>query len=224
MATDPLLDAADRLYGLTLAEFTRHATRWSRSTRATRSWPPAQGAQEAVAGGVGGQPAGPSGRRAGRPGAGRRRGAAPGAGRTSTAPSCAQLTRQRRQLTAAVTAQARGLAAEHGQRVTQAVADQVEATLTAAMVDPAAAAAVRTGLLVNALQQHRRRRARPHGVRRGARRRRLHADRARRAGATPAAGPARGAGPGRGGEEARRRRRSGSTPAQAEVRRGHRGT
>jgi hypothetical protein len=62
------------------------------------------------------------------------------------------LTRQRRQLTTAVTAQARGLAAEHGQRITQAVADQVEATLTAAMVDPAAAAAVRTGLLVNALR------------------------------------------------------------------------
>ena len=61
------------------------------------------------------------------------------------------LTRQRRQLTAAVTARARGLAAEHGQRVTDAVAEQVEATLTAAMVDQEAAAAVRTGLLVGAL-------------------------------------------------------------------------
>ena len=61
------------------------------------------------------------------------------------------LTRQRRQLTAAVTQQARSLASQHGQRVTQSVADQVEATLTAAMVDPGAAAAVRTGLLVSAI-------------------------------------------------------------------------
>lgn len=61
------------------------------------------------------------------------------------------LTRQRRQLTAAVTAQARGLAHEEGVKVTQAVADQVEATLTAAMVDEGAATAVRSGLLVAAL-------------------------------------------------------------------------
>lgn len=61
------------------------------------------------------------------------------------------LTRQRRQLTAAVTAQARAVAADHGQRVTQAVADQVEATLTAAMVDETCAKAVRSGLLVAAL-------------------------------------------------------------------------
>ncbi|WP_243395346.1 hypothetical protein [Nocardioides currus] len=61
------------------------------------------------------------------------------------------LTRQRRQLTAAVTTQARGLAREEGVKVTQAVADQVEATLTAAMVDEGAAAAVRSGLLVAAL-------------------------------------------------------------------------
>lgn len=61
------------------------------------------------------------------------------------------LTRQRRQLTAAVTVQARGLAREEGVKVTQAVADQVEATLTAAMVDAGAAEAVRSGLLVAAL-------------------------------------------------------------------------
>lgn len=61
------------------------------------------------------------------------------------------LTRQRRQLTAAVTSQARGLAHDEGVKVTQAVADQVEATLTAAMVDEGAAAAVRSGLLVAAL-------------------------------------------------------------------------
>ena len=61
------------------------------------------------------------------------------------------LTKQRRQLTAAVTTTARGLAREHGLKVTQAVADQVEATLTAAMVDAECARAVRSGLLVAAL-------------------------------------------------------------------------
>ncbi len=61
------------------------------------------------------------------------------------------LTRQRRQLTAAVTTQARGLAREEGVKVTQAVADQVEATLSAAMVDEGAAAALRSGLLVASL-------------------------------------------------------------------------
>lgn len=61
------------------------------------------------------------------------------------------LTRQRRQLTAAVTTGARGLAAGEGVKVTQPVADQVEATLTAAMVDPRCAEAVRSGLLVTAL-------------------------------------------------------------------------
>ena len=61
------------------------------------------------------------------------------------------LTRQRRQLTAAVTHQARRLAADEGLKVTQAVADQVEATLTAAMVDEECGKAVRSGLLVAAL-------------------------------------------------------------------------
>src|SRR5919107_5767377 len=61
------------------------------------------------------------------------------------------LTRQRRQLTAAVTTQARRTAREEGTKVTDAVADQVEATLTAAMVDPECAEAVRSGLLVAAL-------------------------------------------------------------------------
>lgn len=62
-----------------------------------------------------------------------------------------ELTRQRRQLTAAVTTRARAVAAERGVKVTAAVSDQVEATLTAAMVDEACAAAVRSGLLVAAL-------------------------------------------------------------------------
>lgn len=61
------------------------------------------------------------------------------------------LTRQRRQLTSAVTARARAVAKEAGQRITDSVADQVEATLTAAMLDEGAAAAVRSGLLTGAL-------------------------------------------------------------------------
>lgn len=61
------------------------------------------------------------------------------------------LTRQRRQLTAAVTTQARRTARDEGTRVTDAVADQVEATLTAAMVDEQCALAVRSGMLVAAL-------------------------------------------------------------------------
>ncbi|MGA8246842.1 MAG: hypothetical protein WB797_08050 [Nocardioides sp.] len=62
------------------------------------------------------------------------------------------LTKQRRQLTSAVTGQARALAAEEGVRVTQSVADEVEATLTAGLVDPEAARAVRSGLLVRSLK------------------------------------------------------------------------
>lgn len=61
------------------------------------------------------------------------------------------LTRQRRQLTAAVTTRARGLAKQHGVKVTGTVSDQVEATLTAAMIDPGCARAVRSGQLVSAL-------------------------------------------------------------------------
>lgn len=62
------------------------------------------------------------------------------------------LTKQRRQVTAAVTTQARRIAAEEGLRVTEAVAEQVEATLTAAMVDAECGRAVRSGLLVSALR------------------------------------------------------------------------
>jgi hypothetical protein len=62
-----------------------------------------------------------------------------------------ELTRQRRQLTTAVTHQGRVLAAELGHKVTDAVADQVQGTLHAAMVDEQAASAVRSGLLVGAL-------------------------------------------------------------------------
>ena len=50
-----------------------------------------------------------------------------------------------------MTTRARAAAADEGVRVTQAVADQVEATLTAAMLDEGGAQAVRSGLLVAAL-------------------------------------------------------------------------
>lgn len=62
-----------------------------------------------------------------------------------------ELTRQRRQLTSAVTRQARALAFDLGQRVSEAVAQQVEGTLHAAMIDEDAAKAVRSGLLTEAL-------------------------------------------------------------------------
>jgi DNA repair exonuclease SbcCD ATPase subunit len=61
------------------------------------------------------------------------------------------LTKQRRQLTAAVTQQARRIALDEGHKLTDAVADQVEATLTAAMLDPRCAQAVRSGLLTASL-------------------------------------------------------------------------
>ncbi|MCD4524961.1 hypothetical protein [Nocardioides sp. cx-173] len=61
------------------------------------------------------------------------------------------LTRQRRQVTAAITQQARSLASAAGVKVTSAVGDQVESTLTAAMLDERCAEAVRSGLLVTAL-------------------------------------------------------------------------
>ena len=63
-----------------------------------------------------------------------------------------EFTKQRRQLTAAVTTTARRFAREEGVKVTQSVADQVEDTITAAMLDPEAARAVRSGLLVSALE------------------------------------------------------------------------
>lgn len=61
------------------------------------------------------------------------------------------LTKQRRQVTAAVAREARRHASLEGLKVTGGVADQVEATLTAAMVDAECGRAVRSGLLVKPL-------------------------------------------------------------------------
>ncbi len=60
------------------------------------------------------------------------------------------LTRQRRQLTAALTTAAAQLVREYDVRLTPALADEVEGTLTAAMLDPVAAEVVRSGLVVTA--------------------------------------------------------------------------
>jgi hypothetical protein len=60
------------------------------------------------------------------------------------------LTRQRRQLTNALTGTARDLAREQDVRLTAPVADQVEGMLTAAMLDPVAARVVRSGLVLTA--------------------------------------------------------------------------
>ncbi|HEV7166874.1 MAG TPA: hypothetical protein VGN49_02795 [Micrococcaceae bacterium] len=62
-----------------------------------------------------------------------------------------QLNRQRHQLLAALVRESRAVAAKAGHRVSDAVANEVEQTLRAAMADTAAAAAVRTGQLVRSL-------------------------------------------------------------------------
>lgn len=62
-----------------------------------------------------------------------------------------ELNRQRHGLLAAVTRQARGLAKQLGQPVSESVAREVEQTLRAAMADAGAAAAVRSGQLTSAL-------------------------------------------------------------------------
>lgn len=60
------------------------------------------------------------------------------------------LTRQRRQLTAALAAAARSRARQDGARLSDSVVDQVEQMLSAAMLDPVAADVVRSGLVIAA--------------------------------------------------------------------------
>jgi len=62
-----------------------------------------------------------------------------------------ELNKQRRRLISVMAQKGRSLAREHGVKVSGAVAEQVEQTLHAAMVDSDAAAAVRTGILVDPL-------------------------------------------------------------------------
>jgi hypothetical protein len=62
-----------------------------------------------------------------------------------------ELTRQRRRLVSAVAGKGQSLARELGHKISESVVRQVEETLHAAMVDTDAAAAVRTGMLVDPL-------------------------------------------------------------------------
>lgn len=63
-----------------------------------------------------------------------------------------RLDRQQHRVIAAIRQQARAVAARAGQRLTETVGRQVEATLRAGMADPAAADAIRSGLLVRHLE------------------------------------------------------------------------
>lgn len=63
-----------------------------------------------------------------------------------------QLNRQQHRVIAAIRQQARAVAAQAGQPLTETVGRQVEATLRAGMADPAAADAIRSGLLVRDLE------------------------------------------------------------------------
>lgn len=154
MATDPLLGIAEELYSLSPAEFTGTRNQWAKqakadgdrdlATRVTKLRKPSlsawvvnmmmrhQGEQMTQVLELG---------------ASLRRAQADLDGE-----ALRELTRQRRQLTTAVTHQGRVLAGELGQKVTDSVADQIQSTLHAAMIDEDAAAAVRSGMLVGALE------------------------------------------------------------------------
>ncbi|WP_109510001.1 hypothetical protein [Nocardioides speluncae] len=152
MPNDPLLDAADRLYGLPMAEFTPARDALAKELKGTDKDLSARVKalkKPSVAGWVVNLLVRREQEQVEQVlavGEALREAQAKLEGEELRA-----LTRQRRQLTSAVTARARAVAKEAGQRITDAVADQVEATLTAAMLDEGAAAAVRSGLLTGAL-------------------------------------------------------------------------
>ena len=151
MAPDPLLDAADRLYGLTLAEFTPARDALVKEHKADKDLAAAlkRLKKPSLAAWVVNLLVR---REAGQVGQVLDVGSALREAQTNLAgEELRALTRQRRQLTAAVTARARAVAAELGLKVTSAVSDQVEATLTAAILDAECARAVRSGMLVTAL-------------------------------------------------------------------------
>jgi DNA repair exonuclease SbcCD ATPase subunit len=154
MATDPLLGIAEELYALAPGEFTGTRNEWAKRTKAEGDRELAKQVGElrrpSVAAWVVNMLMRHRSEQMGQVldlGASLRQAQADLDGE-----ALRDLTRQRRQLTTAVTHQGRLLAGELGQKVTEAVADQVQATLHAAMVDEHAASAVRSGMLVTALE------------------------------------------------------------------------
>jgi hypothetical protein len=153
VATDPLLSIAEELYSLTPGEFTGTRNQWAKQAKADGDPELAKRVTELKKPSVAAWVVNAMMRHQGEQmtqvlelGASLRQAQAELDGE-----ALRELTRQRRALTTAVTQQGRELAQNLGQRLTQAVADQVQDTLHAAMVDEQAAAAVRSGLLVGGL-------------------------------------------------------------------------
>ncbi len=152
MATDPLLSIAEELYALTPSEFTGSRNEWAKQSKAEdpelakRILALRKPSVAAWVVNMMMRHQGDQMTQVLELGASLRQ-----AQENLDGEALRELTRQRRQLTTAVTRQGRDLAQELGQRLTEAVADQVQGTLHAAMVDEDAAAAVRSGLLVSAL-------------------------------------------------------------------------
>jgi hypothetical protein len=153
VATDPLLGIAEELYSLTPAEFTSTRNQWAKQAKADGDTELAASVTELRRPSTAAWVVNMLMRHQGTEmaqildlGASLRQ-----AQENLDADALRELTRQRRQLTTAVTHQGRVLAGDLGQKITQSVADQVQDTLHAAMVDEHAAAAVRSGLLVSSL-------------------------------------------------------------------------
>ena len=153
MATDPLLSIAEELYSLAPAEFTGTRNQWAKQAKADGDPELAKRVTELRKPSVAAWVVNMMMRHQGEQmtqvlehGASLRHAQADLDGE-----ALRDLTRQRRALTTAVTQQGRELSRNLGQRLTESVADQVQDTLHAAMVDEQAAAAVRSGLLVGAL-------------------------------------------------------------------------
>lgn len=153
VATDPLLSIAEELYGLLPGEFTGTRNQWAKQAKADGDPDLSKRVTElrkpSVAAWVVNMMMRHQGEQMGQVldlGASLRQ-----AQTDLDGDALRELTRQRRQLTTAVTHEARTLAGQLGQKVTESVADQVQDTLHAAMVDEQAAAAVRSGLLVSPL-------------------------------------------------------------------------
>ena len=153
MATDPLLSIAEELYSLAPAEFTGTRNQWAKQAKTDGDPELAKRVTELKKPSVAAWVVNMMMRHQGEQmaqvlelGASLRQAQADLDGE-----ALRELTRQRRALTTAVTQQGRELARDLGQKLTEAVADQVQGTLHAAMIDEQAAAAVRSGLLVGSL-------------------------------------------------------------------------